>query len=80
MDQNLEAEREALLSHLQQKENSVSEERKRQLAVAQLRRQRRQLEAEEKISAIDYVLQSAKQDEDALSAQYEFEFIKIYLY
>ena len=69
MDQNLEAEREALLAGLRKHEDAISEERRRQLAVAKLRRQRRQVEAEEKLSAIDYVLQTAKQDEETLQAR-----------
>ena len=70
MDHNLDAEREALLAGLRNLQDSMSEERRRQLAVAKLRRQRRQVEAEEKLSAIDYVLQTAKQDEEALQARY----------
>ena len=70
MDHNLDAEREALLAGLRNLQDSMSEERRRQLAVAKLRRQRRQVEAEEKLSAIDYVLQTAKQDDEALQARY----------
>jgi len=65
----LEAEREALLAGLRKQEDAISEERRRQLAVAKLRRQRRQVEAEEKLSAIDYVLQTAKENEETLQAR-----------
>ena len=68
LDQNLEAEREALLGDLRRHEDHVTEERRRQLAVAKLRRQRRQVEAEEKLSAIDY-LHTAKQDEEMVQAR-----------
>ena len=65
----MDAERDALLANLRKHEDSITEERRRQLAVAKLRRQRRQVEAEEKLSAIDYVFQTAKQDEEAVQAR-----------
>nr|CAB3228489.1 trichohyalin-like [Phallusia mammillata] len=71
LDRNLESEREALLASLRRQDEAISEERRRQLAVARLRRDRRQMEAEEKYSAVALVFQSAKQDEAALSASFE---------
>ncbi|XP_076812765.1 uncharacterized protein LOC143459471 isoform X1 [Clavelina lepadiformis] len=68
LDRNLESEREALLADLRRQDEAISEERRRQLAIAKLRRERRQMEAEEKFGAVALVFQTAKKDEAALSA------------
>ena len=67
------------MAGLRKHEDAVSEERRRQLAVAKLRRQRRLVEAEEKLSAIDFVLQTAKQNEEVLQARWEILILFVFI-
>jgi len=69
LDQNLETEREALLAGLRRQNDAVGEERKRQVALARLRRERRQMETEEKYSAVALIFQASKQQEALLSSR-----------
>ena len=68
LDRNTEAERKLLLAQLQHQGEAVDGERRRQLAIAKLNRQRRQLAQEDKINGLEFVLKVAKDNEENLSS------------
>nr|XP_018667550.1 trichohyalin isoform X2 [Ciona intestinalis] len=71
LEANFENEKKSLLADLRRHDDMISEERKRQLAAAHLRRERRQLQSEQNYSAIMLLFQSANEDKAALTSNLE---------